>query len=42
MATTQGLTNIVAYAVQIGLLVGIGAALPALLRLKSPAARVLT
>jgi TonB family protein len=41
MDTTQGLTNIVAYAVQIGLLVGIGAALPALLRLKSPAARLL-
>ena len=41
MDTTQGLSNIVAYAVQIGLLVGIGAALPALLRLKSPAARLL-
>ena len=41
MDTTQGLTNIVAYAAQIGLLVGIGAALPALLRLKSPAARLL-
>jgi TonB family protein len=41
MDTTQVLTNIVAYAVQIGLLVGIGAALPALLRLKLPAARLL-
>jgi TonB family protein len=41
MDTTQALTNIITYAVQIGLLVGIGAALPALLRLKSPAARLL-
>jgi TonB family protein len=41
MDTTQVLTNIVAYAVQIGLLVGIAAALPAILRLKWPGARLL-
>ena len=40
MDTTRVLTNIIAYAVQIGLLVGIGAALPALLRLRSPAVRL--
>ncbi len=40
MDTTRVLTNIIAYAVQIGLLVGIGAALPVLLRVKSPAARL--
>jgi len=41
MNTTQLWTNIIAYAVQVGLLVGIGAALPTLLRLKSPRARLL-
>ncbi len=45
MDTTQVWTNIIAYVLQIGLLVGIGAALPALLRLsgggKAPAARLL-
>jgi TonB family protein len=45
MDTTQVWTNIVAYVLQIGLLVGIGAALPALLRLggggRAPAARLL-
>ena len=40
MDTTQDLTNIIAYATQIGLLVGIGAALPVVLRVKSPAARL--
>src|SRR5271168_996281 len=41
MNTTQIWSNIVAYSAQIGLLVGIGAALPALMRLKVPAARLL-
>ena len=45
MDTTQIWTNIVAYALQIGLLIAIGAVLPALLRFngngKAPAARLL-
>ncbi len=41
MTSTQIWTNIIAYILQIGLLVGIGAALPSLLRLKAPAARLL-
>jgi beta-lactamase regulating signal transducer with metallopeptidase domain/outer membrane biosynthesis protein TonB len=41
MTSTQIWTNIIAYVLQIGLLVGIGAALPALLRLKAPGARLL-
>jgi TonB family protein len=41
MGMTQVWSNIIAYSVQIGLLVGLGAALPALLRLKVPRARLL-
>src|SRR5579862_7083542 len=41
MNMTQVWSNIIAYAVQIGLVVGIGATLPALLRLKAPRARLL-
>ncbi len=45
MDTTQIWTNIIAYALQIGLLIAVGAALPALLRFggsgKAPAARLL-
>jgi TonB family protein len=40
MDTTRILTNIVAYVAQIGLLVGLGAALPVVLGVKSPAARL--
>ena len=40
MSAAQILDNVAAYALQIGLLVGIGAALPALLRLKAPGARL--
>lgn len=40
MNTTQVLTNIIAYTAQLGLLVGMGAALPVLLRLKAPGARL--
>jgi TonB family protein len=41
MNTTQILNNISGYALQIGLLVGIGAALPALLRIRTARARLL-
>jgi TonB family protein len=41
MNTTQILNNITAYALQIGLLVGIGAALPMLLRIRAARARLL-
>lgn len=45
MNTTQIWTNIIAYALQVGFLVGVGASLPALLRLtgggRAPAARLL-
>ena len=41
MSAAQIWTNIIAYLCQVGLLVGIGAGLPVLLRLKAPRARLL-
>ena len=41
MNTTQILNNITAYALQIGLLVAVGAGLPVLLRIKAARARLL-